>query len=107
MHRPGVAHKILPRPRMAREEVEREHIALEPITGTTSRDKVARAIRSAAGQRHHVFGADPLPGGERRGQCGVRTRRSARARDPPSPHTPWAHIVEERNVVSSETESSN
>jgi len=36
-----------------------------------------------------------------------RLPRSARARDPPSPHTPWAHIVEERNVVSSETESSN
>ena len=55
MHRPGVAHKILPRPRMARKEVEREHIALKPITGTTSRDKVARIVRSAAGQRYHVI----------------------------------------------------
>lgn len=55
MHRPRVAHKIRPRPRMAREEIEREHIALEPITGTTGCDEVTRVVRSAAGQRHHVI----------------------------------------------------
>lgn len=55
MYRPRVAHEIRPRPRMAGEEIKREHIALEPITRATRRDKVTRVVRSAAGQRHHMI----------------------------------------------------
>jgi hypothetical protein len=54
MHRPGVSHKIRPRPGMAREEVEWEHIAFEAIARTAGRDQVARIVRSAAGQGHDV-----------------------------------------------------
>ena len=70
MHRPRVAHKICTRPRMAREEVEGEHIALEPITRATGRDQIARIVRPTAGQRHHVV---------ERGAAMIETRRAVHA----------------------------
>ena len=55
MHRPGVSHEIRPRPGMAREEVEWEHIAFEAIARAAGRDQVARVVRPATGQRHHMI----------------------------------------------------
>ncbi len=39
---------------MSFEEIEREHVALEAITGATGRDQIARVVRPASGQRHHM-----------------------------------------------------
>lgn len=36
------------------EELERQHIAFEAITRAARRDEIARIVRAAAGQRHHV-----------------------------------------------------
>lgn len=70
MHRSGVSHEIRPRPGMAREEVEWEHIAFEPIARAAGRDQVARVVRPATGQRHHMI------------ECGgalIETRRTVDA----------------------------
>ena len=39
---------------MSLEEIERKHVALEAITGTTGRHEIARIVCSTAGQRHDV-----------------------------------------------------
>lgn len=55
MYRPRVPHEVRSRPRMAGEEIEREHIALEPVTRATGCHQVARVIRPAARQRHDMI----------------------------------------------------
>jgi hypothetical protein len=70
MHRPGVSHEVRPSPGMAREEVKWEHIAFEAIARAAGRDEVARVVRPATGQRHHMI------------ECGgalIETRRTVDA----------------------------
>jgi len=54
MHGAGVTHKVRTRPWMPLEEIEREHTALESITGTAGRHEIAGVMRSAARQREYM-----------------------------------------------------
>ena len=55
MHRPREAHEVLPRERIAREELVRELGALELIAGLTGGDEVPRVMRPAPGERDHMI----------------------------------------------------
>lgn len=55
MHRTCVAHKVGACPRVSREKLEREQIALEPVARAAGDDKVARIVRPAAREREHVI----------------------------------------------------
>ena len=55
---------------MSRKEVERQHVALEAITGTTGGDEIARVVRPAPCQ-----GYDVVEGGA----AMIETRRAVHA----------------------------
>ena len=54
MHGPRVAHEICAGPRMAREELERDQLAFEPIAGAAGDDKVSRIMGAASRARYDV-----------------------------------------------------
>ena len=54
MHGARIAHEVRSRLRVSREELVRQHVSLEAITGRTGNHEVARRVRAAAGYRMNV-----------------------------------------------------
>ena len=54
MHGARIAHEVRPGLRVSGEELVRQHVALEAITGRTGNHEVARRVRAAAGYRMNV-----------------------------------------------------
>ena len=54
MHRASVDDEVLPRPRISREELGRQQIALEAIAARAGEHDVARSVSAAVRQRMHV-----------------------------------------------------